>query len=119
MPAQRAVAGQRSPASGTGLVLHAFATRRAVRIVHGQSRAGPTACLWHVQAQGQYRVGLGLAHEFNAGPADSWQTLENRWRDMAATAVVRGDHRPTLFGGFAFDRRQPEHACGATFPTPR
>ncbi|WP_122286074.1 isochorismate synthase [Pseudomonas syringae group genomosp. 3] len=74
------------------------------------------ACLWHVQAQGQYRLGLGLAHEFNAGPADSWQTLENRWRDMAATAVVRGDHRPTLFGGFAFDRRQPRTRLWRDFP---
>lgn len=59
------------------------------------------ACLWCVQAQGRYRIGLGLAHEFNAGPADSWQTLEKRWRNMAVTAVVHGEHRPTLFGGFA------------------
>ncbi|VVN80267.1 Salicylate biosynthesis isochorismate synthase [Pseudomonas fluorescens] len=74
------------------------------------------ACLWHVQAQGQYRIGLGLAHEFNAGPTDSWQTLENRWLDMAATAVVHGGHRPTLFGGFAFDRRQPRTRLWRDFP---
>ncbi|KPY86116.1 isochorismate synthase [Pseudomonas syringae pv. tagetis] len=74
------------------------------------------ACLWRVQAQDRYRIGLGLAHEFNAGPADSWQTLEKRWRDMAATAVVHGEHRPTLFGGFAFDRRQPATRLWRDFP---
>ncbi|EFW84213.1 Isochorismate synthase [Pseudomonas savastanoi pv. glycinea] len=74
------------------------------------------ACLWCVQAQGRYRIGLGLAHEFNAGPADSWQTLEKRWRNMAVTAVVHGEHRPTLFGGFAFDRQQSSTRLWRDFP---
>ncbi|MFH7479422.1 salicylate biosynthesis isochorismate synthase, partial [Pseudomonas syringae pv. tagetis] len=33
------------------------------------------ACLWRVQALDRYRIGLGLALEFYAGPADSWLTL--------------------------------------------
>ncbi|MFH7429028.1 salicylate biosynthesis isochorismate synthase, partial [Pseudomonas syringae pv. tagetis] len=72
--------------------------------------------LWRVQAQDRYRIGLGMEHEFNAGPADSWQTLEKRWRDMAATAVVHGEHSPTLFGGFAFARRQPATRLWPDFP---
>ncbi|MEE4149484.1 isochorismate synthase [Pseudomonas viridiflava] len=73
-------------------------------------------CLWHVKARGHYRLGLGLAHEFNAGPDDDWQILENRWHDMASAAVVQGEHRPCLFGGFAFDRRQHRTRLWREFP---
>ncbi|MCD5992422.1 isochorismate synthase [Pseudomonas sp. CDFA 602] len=74
------------------------------------------ACLWHVQAKGQYRIGFGLAHEFNAEPADSWRMLEDRWQNMTATAVIHGEHRPTLLGGFAFDREQPRSRLWCDFP---
>ncbi|GFM55813.1 isochorismate synthase [Pseudomonas cichorii] len=74
------------------------------------------ASLWHVKAQAQYRLGLGLAHEFNADSTESWQTLETRWQSLAADAVVHGPHRPALFGGFAFDRQHHRTRLWRDFP---
>ncbi|GFM81153.1 isochorismate synthase [Pseudomonas cichorii] len=74
------------------------------------------ASLWHVKAQAQYRLGLGLAHEFNARRTDSWQLLEDRWQSLAADAVVHGPHRPALFGGFAFDRHHHRTRLWRDFP---
>ncbi|RMQ40799.1 Isochorismate synthase [Pseudomonas cichorii] len=74
------------------------------------------ASLWHVKAQAQYRLGLGLAHEFTADSNDSWPMLEERWHGMATNAVVHGAHRPVLFGGFAFDRHHHRTRLWRDFP---
>ncbi|MFJ4142886.1 isochorismate synthase [Pseudomonas sp. NPDC089734] len=74
------------------------------------------ASLWHVKAQAQYRLGLGQAHEFNAGHTESWPTLEARWHALVENAVVHGPHRPALFGGFAFDRQHHRTRLWRDFP---
>ncbi|MEF9898124.1 MAG: isochorismate synthase [Pseudomonas sp.] len=74
------------------------------------------ACLWHVQAQGVFRLGLGQAHEFKGQHDESWQTLEQRWQHMVAGAVIHGEHRPALFGGFAFDKGKPRTRLWHDFP---
>ncbi|MGY2290559.1 isochorismate synthase [Pseudomonas sp. SDO528_S397] len=74
------------------------------------------ACLWHVPAQGLFRLGLGQAHEFKGGRDESWQALEQRWQSMAADAVVHGRHRPSLFAGFAFDKNKPRTPLWRDFP---
>ncbi|AMB87607.1 salicylate biosynthesis isochorismate synthase [Pseudomonas agarici] len=74
------------------------------------------ACLWHVQAQGVFRLGLGQAHEFKGHHDESWQALGQRWQHMVAQATVHGRHRPALFGGFAFDKGKPRTRLWRDFP---
>lgn len=74
------------------------------------------ACLWQQPVHNDCRVGLGQAFELNAIDAASWSSLQARWQAVAATAEVQGKHRPTLLGGFAFDRHKARTRLWRDFP---
>ena len=75
-----------------------------------------TACLWHVPSQDEYRLALGQAYEFIGKPGQAWASLQNRWLEMSASAVVEGDEHPALFGGFAFDCQKIRTRLWRDFP---
>ncbi|MDF0732200.1 isochorismate synthase [Pseudomonas entomophila] len=74
------------------------------------------ACLWQQPAHDEYRVGLGQAFELNGIDTATWPSLQARWQAIAASAEVQGGHRPTLLGGFAFDRHKARTRLWRDFP---
>lgn len=81
----------------------------------GQER-GSLASLWAIPQQGIALIGLGRACEFLIEPGSSWKDLQDSWQQLAEAAVIVGDHRVTLCGGFAFDPAGPIHPMWQDFP---
>lgn len=86
-----------------------------IALFAGRGREQP-ASLWAIPQQGLSILGLGCTREFRAEPGTSWSALQSQWQHLAGAAVIRGDHRPMLCGGFAFDPAGPDRPIWRDFP---
>jgi salicylate biosynthesis isochorismate synthase len=74
------------------------------------------ATLWAIPQRKLALVGLGCAREFRLGADEPWATIQRQWRHLLDAAVIHGDHRPVLCGGFAFDRLGQRRSRWQDFP---
>lgn len=77
-------------------------------------------CFWASPQPRWFSVGLGAALELDdvsdGQTANKWSELQTKWQQLLRGAVIFGDHQPTLFGGFAFDKQKPCSSKWQDFP---
>ncbi|WP_445222795.1 isochorismate synthase (plasmid) [Bradyrhizobium sp. Pa8] len=74
------------------------------------------ATLWAVPRRELALLELGCAHEFRGRAGAPWAAIQQQWQRLMEGAVIHGDHRPVLCGGFAFDRLCPRRSRWRDFP---
>ncbi|RFA28587.1 hypothetical protein CAI21_12055 [Alkalilimnicola ehrlichii] len=87
-----------------------------VQIFAANHRSEQPATLWAMPEDNFALLGLGCTHEFQCPAGRPWSDLQSAWETRIAKAVVIGDHRPVLCGGFAFDRRTRRSKLWRDFP---